>query len=224
MPRPTLDDTRASLLAAGERLVRARARQRSAAVDGALGHLKAGDVAREAGLSKGMIYHLWPSQEEYRRDLLLHLARATTTESYVATEAPDVVATYADADDAIAGVATATLGRALSDEQWFMFMEVSSFVANDAVRHEMAGGQSDALEATARFFEAGLAIWGRRLRDGYSAEDLVLLTRAFSRGVTVQAKVDPGPLFDERPWRGDRARNLYEVGVLALFDALIEPA
>ena len=101
MPRPTLDDTRASLLAAGERLVRARARQRSAAVDGALGHLKAGDVAREAGLSKGMIYHLWPSQEEYRRDLLLHLARATTTESYVATEAPDVVATYADADDAI---------------------------------------------------------------------------------------------------------------------------
>ncbi|MEI2653161.1 MAG: hypothetical protein V9G12_13610 [Microthrixaceae bacterium] len=45
MPRPTLDDTRASLLAAGERLVRARARQRSAAVDGALGHLKAGDVA-----------------------------------------------------------------------------------------------------------------------------------------------------------------------------------
>ena len=222
MPRATLDDTRAALLAAGERLVRQRARERSAAVDGALGHLKAGDVAAEAGLSKGMIYHLWPSQEEYRRDLLLHLARATTTESYVATEPTSVVTDYDDADDAIAGIASVTLDRALADEQWFMFMEVSSFVANDAVRHEMAGGQSDALEATARFFEAGLAIWGRRLRDGYSAEDLVLLTRAYSRGVTLQAKVDGGSLFDERPWRGARPRTLYEIGVLALFDALTE--
>lgn len=224
MPRATLDDTRAALLAAGERIVRARARERSAAVDGALGHLKAGDVAAEAGLSKGMIYHLWPSQEEYRRELLLHLARATTTESYVATQPTEVVADYADADDAIAGVATATLDRALSDEQWFMFMEVSSFVANEGVRAEMADGQAAALGAAARFYEAGLAIWGRRVRDGYTAEDLVLLTRAYSRGVTLQAKVDPGTLFDGRPWRGDRPRTLYEVGAIAIFDALTEPA
>jgi len=223
MPRGSLDDTRHALLAAGERLVRHRAQQRSTDVDGALGHLKAGDVASEAGLSKGMLYHLWPSQEQYRRDLLLHLARATTTESYVATEAADVVADYATADDAIAGVATTTLDRALADEQWFVFMEVSSFVANELVRGEMADGQSEALAAAAAFYEAGMAIWGRRMRDGYSAEDLVLLTRALSRGVTLQAKVDGGPLFDGRPWRGGE-RTLYEVGVLAVFDALTEPA
>ena len=46
MPRPTLDDTRASLLAAGERLVRARARQRSAAVDMAASRLESGRADR----------------------------------------------------------------------------------------------------------------------------------------------------------------------------------
>jgi len=222
--RTTLDATRASLLEAGEELVRERARDRASTIAGALGHIRSSDVAARAGVSKGMIYHLWPSQEAYRRDLLIRLAHSTTVESFVATESPAVLEAFDSIDEAISTVSNLTLDRALGDEQWFVFMEVSSFLANEDVRAAMAEGQADALAHASAFFAAGLQRWGLRMRPGYRVEDLVLLTRALSRGITLQAKVSTEALFEPRPWRSEGEWSLYTVGIAALFDALTEAA
>ena len=222
--RTTLGATRESLLEAGEELVREQARDRAASIAGALGHIRSADVAARAEVSKGMIYHLWPSQEAYRRELLIRLAHSSTVESFVATESPDVLDAFDAADTAIAAVANLTLDRALGDEQWFVFMEVSSYLANEQVREAMAEGQADALANASAFFAAGLQRWGLRMRPGYRVEDLVLLTRALSRGITLQAKVSVEALFEERPWRSKGKWSLYTVGISALFDALTEPA
>ncbi|HTN99836.1 MAG TPA: TetR family transcriptional regulator, partial [Microthrixaceae bacterium] len=39
----------------------------------ALAHVSIADVAERAGVTKGAIYHIWPSQEAFRRDLLIRL-------------------------------------------------------------------------------------------------------------------------------------------------------
>ncbi len=62
-----LHTTRDRLLAAGVELMLDRP------VGTGLGHVKATEVSRRAGLSHGAFYHHWASQEDYRAELLEHI-------------------------------------------------------------------------------------------------------------------------------------------------------
>ncbi len=74
MGRPTAEQRRRGYLAIGAEIVSnfSAEESRMATVD-ALANVKVADVADQAGVTKGAVYHVWPSQEAYRKDLLQRL-------------------------------------------------------------------------------------------------------------------------------------------------------
>ena len=74
MGRPTKDDRRHDYLdiGASHRGRRRTARSRDEA-GLALAHVRLAEVAERAGVTKGALYHIWPSQEAFWSDLLDHL-------------------------------------------------------------------------------------------------------------------------------------------------------
>lgn len=74
MARPTAAERRLDYLRIGADLVTGFGDAGSPAGPlEALANVKVSDVARHAGVTKGALYHLWDSQDDYRRDLLQHL-------------------------------------------------------------------------------------------------------------------------------------------------------
>ena len=74
MKRPTAEDRRLDYLRIGADLVNDFS---PSAPMAALANVKIADVAERAGVTKGAVYHIWDSQEAYRRDLMAHLRAAT---------------------------------------------------------------------------------------------------------------------------------------------------
>lgn len=73
MPRRTLEERRRDYLDIGAQLVAEAARSKAPDPGLAVAHVKLVDVARRAGVTKGALYHLWPSKEDSWHDLVVHL-------------------------------------------------------------------------------------------------------------------------------------------------------
>ena len=73
MARPSSVDRREDYLEIGARMaLEFDARTHRGEVEG-LANVRIADVARRAGVSKGALYHIWPTQEAFRRELVAHL-------------------------------------------------------------------------------------------------------------------------------------------------------
>lgn len=216
MGRASAEDRRRDYLEIGARIVTESDGSDSvaAAVD-ALANVKVVDVADRAGVTKGAVYHIWPSQEAYRKDLLARLLeqnrQAGIREMREILSDPDlplgeprlILTRYAD-----------YVFDALKDDPAF-FARFSFFVyaSNPEVAELLARGDDGVIADFTPFVDRYLELMGRRLRPGFTAPLLLISANALFQGLCLRYRTSP-ELVDRRP--GGAPQSMYAKGLESL--------
>lgn len=194
MARPTAEDRRRDYLAIGAAIVTnfTESESRAATVD-ALANVKVAEVADRAGVTKGAVYHVWPSQEDYRKDLLQRLLEHSNSKGV--RELDELLA-----DPDLAGQDPRTIMRryadyvfeALKDDPAF-FARFSFYVyaANPEVSELLARGDDAVVEQFAPVLELYLTLLGRRVRPPFTTELMLISINALFQGLCLRYRTSP---------------------------------
>ncbi len=223
MPRPTAEQRRADYLKIGAQIVTTFSadQSRTATVD-ALANVKVAEIADRAGVTKGALYHVWPSQEEYRKDLLRRLLEQSrqagvrelhemlSDEDLLAGDPRDIMNRYAD-----------FVFDALKDDPAF-FARFSFYVyaANPEVAELLASGDDTLVREFSPLIELYLQLLGRRIRPPFSTEILLVAINSLFQGLCLRYRTSP-ELVDHRV--GPDAMHMYTHGLQSLVLHFSEP-
>ncbi len=193
MSRPTAEDRRRDYLAIGAQIVAefSASEARAATVD-ALAHVKVADVADRAGVTKGAVYHVWPSQEAYRKDLLERLLeqnrqagiremREVLRHEELRGDPRSIMLRHAD-----------FVFDALKDDPAF-FARFSFFIyaSNPEVSELLARGDDAVIADFGRFLEQYLELIGRQIRPPFSIPMLLVTINALFQGLCLRYRSSP---------------------------------
>jgi AcrR family transcriptional regulator len=189
----------------------------------ALAHVKLADVADRAGVTKGALYHIWPSQESFWHDLLVHLI--DTNQLFGADQLAAV-----GTDLAAAIGTTPTLreyGNALfdslsNDPSFFARISLFSYMDDERVRAELDRSFRASVERVMPVLDASVAAMGRRVIEGASLWDFAVAIAALLDGLCLQYRISPDrtpdvPLADGARW------TLFAAAAEALLFGFTEP-
>jgi AcrR family transcriptional regulator len=143
----------------------------SAAEVRALGHVTVAEVAKRAGMTRGSLYHLWPTQEAYRFDLMrsLHAKRQET---------PAAGSTVADE-------VAAAVRVAIADSTYRSSLSFHPYCRSDAASRVMSEGVSVMLDSVLAAIRTELDRRQRKLRDEFGEDHLRSTVSAIIQGVAV---------------------------------------
>lgn len=223
MARPTAEDRRRDYLELGARIVTDfNADQAMAATVDALANVKVADVADRAGVTKGAVYHVWPSQEAYRKDLLERLLEhnrqtgiremreVLEDRELLRGDPRSILLRYAD-----------EVFDALKDDPAF-FARFSFFVyaANPEVAELLASGDDGVIEDFGPYVEQYLTLVGRRIREPFTTELLLISINSLFQGLCLRYRTSPELI--EHPVGPDGA-GMYAHGLESLVLHFSEP-
>lgn len=222
MGRRTKDERRRDYLEIGAQLVAESATGSAPDPGLALAHVKVADVAARAGVTKGALYHLWPSQEDYWNDLLAHVLRHDRRAGE--SDLPEILhsaRTLLDDRTDPWAYAELVFEHFRDDARYLARISLHSYLFDDDIRSAL---DRDFRTAVARFGDViaeALRVRGRRLLPGVSAEDLVVALASLLQGMCLEHRIDP----DRAPTLelDGVTRGLFSVGAEALVLALTEP-
>lgn len=196
----------------------------AAATVEALANVRLADVAERAGVTKGALYHVWPTQEAYRQDLLERLLEHSRQRGV--RDLPELI----DDPEVAADDPRAMLRRfadyafdALKDDPAF-FARFSFFLyaTNETVNELLTRGDDSVIEDFTPLVEQYLAAVGRRIREPFTIELLLTATTALFQGLCLRHRTSPdlvdGPVLDDPD--GPR---MYAFALESLLDHFSEP-
>jgi len=189
----------------------------------ALAHVKLADVAERAGVTKGALYHLWPSQEAYWSDLLHHLMDTTRLvgADKLATVAAELAAAT-DGDPSLRGFANALFDSLSSDPAFFARISLFSYLDDEFVRGCLDEEFRTAIERTTPVLADAVEAMGRRPRSAGALTEMAVAISALLEGLCLQYRLDPSRTPD-LPDRRGRRWSLFAAGAGALLMAFTEP-
>lgn len=165
---------------------------RSATVD-ALANVKVADVADRAGVSKGAIYHVWPSQEDYRRDLLRRLleqsSQAGIRELHELLSDEDLLA--GDPGDIMNRYADFVFDSLKDDPIFFARFSFYVYAANPEVAELLGGGDETLVREFSPLVELYLNLSGRRIREPFSTHLLLTAVNSLFQGLCLRYRTSP---------------------------------
>jgi AcrR family transcriptional regulator len=223
MPRPSAEQRRRDYLDIGATIVAEfDATSDGAAVD-ALANVRVAEVAERAGVTKGALYHVWPTQEAYRKDLferlLEHSRQAGIRDLGELLSDEDLTR---DPRRALHEHAEYVF-RALKDDPAF-FARFSFFLyASDPEVNELLTRGDDAVIAEfTPLIEAYLELQGRRIRPPFTVEMLLISMNALFHGLCLRYRTSPD-LVDKPALDEPNGPNMYAFGIEALAQHFSEP-
>lgn len=159
---------------------------RARELDGVLGFVKMDEVSAKASVGKTMIYHIWPSQAAYRKDLLRLLATESAS-SAVSVDTPlEGLDRFDTMHDMIEAVASATIDQQTDPEVAFPYSLLLGNTANSEIGEAFADGCQEAAESSVEFLRRALEHYGHDPVEDEVLADFVVLARAILRGLSVQ--------------------------------------
>jgi AcrR family transcriptional regulator len=194
MPRPTADDRRRDYLAIGAEIVTnfSAEESRAATVD-ALANVKVADVADRAGVTKGAVYHVWPSQEEYRKDLLQRLLeqnrQAGIRELHDLISDPEVLTQ--DPRTIMLRFADYVFEALKDDPAFFARFSFFVYAANPDVAALLASGDDSVVDDFGPLVEQYLQLIGRRVREPFTTELMLVSINALFQGLCLRYRTSP---------------------------------
>ena len=226
-PRRSLSETRTLLLDTGAKMLL------ETGIQVTVGRLTLIDVCREAGLkTAGSGYKIWPSQEDFRVDLLRHLLDSTIAGIEIIDLLTETVATDEELPDATELIRTAGADNAIANiGNAAYFAYIALWLAaefDDELRVGLRSSDTAWLDSMARLYEAVLVRYGREWIPPFTAKHLSVSLSALVEGLAIRARYDPalvpedlsrptGPDGAEQPW------HLFACGAQALIEGFSRP-
>lgn len=194
MARPTAEDRRRDYLELGARIVTDfSADQAMAATVDALANVKVADVADRAGVTKGAVYHVWPSQEAYRKDLLErlleHNRQTGIREMREVLEDPELL--RGDPRSILLRYADEVFDALKDDPAFFARFSFYVYAANPEVAELLASGDDGVIEDFGPYVEQYLALVGRRIREPFTTELLLISINSLFQGLCLRYRTSP---------------------------------
>jgi AcrR family transcriptional regulator len=220
MARPTGEERRVDYLRIGAEIVSEfdATRAASGPVD-ALANVRVADVARRAGVTKGALYHIWESQEAYRRDLLAHLLEMERQTGFEDTRTViEELPPGLDPSSTMVRLSQYAFDRLKDDPACYTRFSFIAYAQHPDVREVLAPGSSD----FGRYYQSFLDETGRRLRPSVTMDHLFLLTEAYLFGCLLRYRTSP-ELVESTVDTADGPTALYPFGLRALMEELTEP-
>ena len=189
MGRPTAEQRRHDYLQVGADIVAEfdLANAKQVPLD-ALANVKVADVARRAGVTKGALYHIWESQEDYRRELMKHLLELEQQAGFRETRAllrsvpPDQ-----DIDEIVIQLSDFAFHRLKDDPKMLARFSFYNYAddpeVNDLLAQGAAGFES--------YYEAYLDAASRRIRTPFTMQHLITSTTAYFFGMIIRHRTSP---------------------------------
>lgn len=142
-----------------------------------LGHVTVAEVSKRTGMTRGSLYHLWPTQEAYRFDLMrsIHPGRSA---------APDAGSSVAGTSS-IAEEVEAAVRVAIADVGYRSSLSFHPYSRSDAARGLASECASAVVEPLLRVIHEELARSRRRLRDEFDDDHLRSTISALVQGIAV---------------------------------------
>lgn len=223
MARPTAEDRRRDYLAIGAEIVTTYSAEESrvATVD-ALANVKVAEVADRAGVTKGAVYHVWPSQEDYRKDLLQRLLeqnrQAGVRELLELLADPELLEN--DPRGILHQFADFVFDALRDDPAFFARFSFFIYAANPDVAALLASGVDTVVDDFGPLLEVYLSLVGRRMRDPYTMKMLVISINSLFQGLCLRYRTSPD-LVQRRV--GPEALGMYAHGLESLIQHFSEP-
>ena len=189
----------------------------------AFAHVRISDVAERAGVTKGALYHLWDSQEEYWSDLLRFMLDEGRLAGMPAVA--DATLELADRTEALPTPvewANFIFDRFKDDPSFFARVGLFSYLQDGLVREELDQEFRASLEEFESMVATAVEDMGRRPRAGTDLRDFSAVVASLMHGFCLEHRVDP----DRTPdftLDGERT-SLFAVCVLGMLEAFTEAA
>jgi AcrR family transcriptional regulator len=189
----------------------------------ALSQVKLADVADRCGVTKGALYHLWGSQEEYWDDLLSYLVQSHTlfgvteltaafTEIFQEDGPPPTVREFANA-----------IFDSLSTSQSFVHsVSLYSYLADKEVHDSFVTEFEGSIALMTPLLESVISQANRKLIEPHSIVELVVALSALLQGLCLQRRLGEERTADLLTQDQERL-TLFAAGVEALILSYTEP-
>jgi AcrR family transcriptional regulator len=194
MARPTAEDRRRDYLAIGAEIVTnfSAEESRMATVD-ALANVKVAEVADRAGVTKGAVYHVWPSQEDYRKDLLQRLLeqnrQSGIRELHELLADPELL--RGDPRTIMLRYADFVYDALKDDPAFFARFSFFVYAANPEVAELLASGDDAVVEDFGPVLEQYLALIGRRVRRPFTTAQMLISINSLFQGLCLRYRTSP---------------------------------
>lgn len=194
--RRSKEETRALVLDAALGLVRERVGGTGDDVVAAvLAHVRVTDVASRAGVTTGAIYQLWPAQQDFRTDLVLHVARVQSdlrpgldeSRAWFARARADGV----PFEDVVGATAEQVRRLYLDDPLFRIELALPASAGDPRVQASMALRAQVFLGQAEAAWAAMLETYGRRARPPWTVRHLAVAAAAQLTGSVVLEWADP---------------------------------
>lgn len=223
MPRISLEQRRESYLDIGCTLLEESYHSAVPNAGLALSQVKLADVADRCGVTKGALYHLWGSQEQYWNDLLSYLVRTNTlfgvtgitaaiAELFQGDEPPPTVREFANA-----------VFDSLSTSQSLVHsVSLFSYLADQEVHDSFVTEFEGSIALITPILESLISQTNRKLIEPHSMLELVVALSALLQGFCLQRRLGEERTADLA--NQDEGRlTLFAAGVEALILSYTEP-
>lgn len=189
----------------------------------ALANVRIADVAERAGVSKGALYHVWPTQEAYRQDLLQRLLEQSrqpgVREIRRLLDDPEVVH---DPRRALHDYGRFVFDAVKDDPSFFARFSFFVYASNPVVNELLARGDDEVISEFGPFVELYLSVIGRRIREPFTVELLLTSINALFQGLCLRHRTSPD-LVDKAALDEGDGPNMYAFGLEALLQHFSEP-
>ena len=223
MPRTSAEQRRQDYLDIGAAIVAEfDASAAGAAVD-ALANVKVAEVAERAGVTKGALYHVWPTQEAYRKDLLERLLEHSRQSGV--RELGELLSDEEltrDPRRALREHAEYVFGTLKDDPTFFARFSFFLYAADPEVNELLNRGDAAVIEEFTPFIEGYLELQGRRIRAPFTVEMLLVSMNALFHGLCLRYRSSPD-LVDKHALDDPDGANMYAFGIEALAEHFSEP-
>ena len=150
-------------------------------------------TAAAAGVTKGAVYHVWPSQEDYRKDLLQRLLeqnrQAGIRELHELLADPELL--RADPRTIMLRYADYVFEALKDDPAFFARFSFFVYAANPEVAELLASGDDAVVEDFGPVAEQYLALIGRRVRAPFTTALMMISINSLFQGLCLRYRTSP---------------------------------
>lgn len=229
MSRRTREQRREDYLDAGAAIIGDNTLGEYSDASLALAHVKLAEVADIAGVTKGAMYHLWPSQEAFWQDLLTYML-----DEHQLFGAEQLIALADDLPPESTGIvllrqyANSLFDTLKVDPSFYIRIAVFSYLGDDALRARLDVEFREGIDGVIEALDSAIAEMGRRMIQGATIWDFAVSIGALLEGLCLQFRLgaDRTPvvvLTEEEAADGPIEITLFTAAAQALLYSYTEP-